>query len=278
MKKLLTSVTAVSVLGMSVLFGGLTVHAEGAVEPPAEQRNRETHGTIKFIPSLEPIEVIPPVEGGPDVDIPTHPGPGSNLGGLTIATAPNLNFGEHVVQMGAGTASEERYPMIAEMQTLKDSTDKVPYVSFVQVFDLRGTHTGWTLSVSASTFDSNAEYHSALPGTRIEFASGALQYDSLEAQSPTIVSDDSNNILLETTGDRQVIMHAAVGKGAGISSLVWGNQTNLNDQFRDAEPDEEVLNNAINLIVPAGTILSNETYTSQLNWQLADTPHNVLPQ
>ncbi|NMP59995.1 WxL domain-containing protein, partial [Enterococcus mundtii] len=77
-------------------------------------------------------------------------------------------------------------------------------------------------------------------------------------------------------GAAQSVMTAEKGKGAGASSVVWGNQAELNAQF--ANPQKEVVeNNAIRLSIPGSTAKDATTYKSTLTWELTTTPGNQPP-
>ncbi|ONN39918.1 WxL domain-containing protein, partial [Enterococcus mundtii] len=62
-------------------------------------------------------------------------------------------------------------------------------------------------------------------------------------------------------------------KGAGVSSVVWGNQANLDAQEADDTVDV-VTNNAIQLFVPGSTTKDAAQYKSTLTWELSSTPDN----
>lgn len=303
MKKLLTGVLVASLLGTSVLGGVLTANANTAnanVVPADHEdiedndsgnpqvRGIQTEGTVGFSPDEEtPIIVDPPLCDPEnqdcedvDVDIPAivpecDPGDtecednNGNFGPLTIAYAPTLRFGEHTTSL-----SDEKHPMIAEMQVLRsDSPEKeeVPYVSFVQIQDRRGTNEGWTLHLTSSAFVNAAGQ--SLVGEQIVFSDGRLVYNGAEDGKNFAPTKVLNEIKLNPgTEYGQVIMGAPKGHGAGISSLVWGDQAKLNEDHDDAGITE-VLNDAINLHVP-GTSPQNGSYTANLHWQLVAAPYN----
>lgn len=287
MKKLLTSVLAASVLGTSVLFGGLTANAnefEDNVDNEANQDEAQyqrrgiwTEGSIKFEPDNSPVIVVPPGDDDLDIDIPPS-GEGENFGPLTIAYAPTLNFGTQTVSVGT-----KKYYMIAEWQTSRaNGEEKVPYVSFVQVQDSRGTNDGWSLHLTAEPFKSDDANHPDLAGAKINFFNSHVVHNGDEYYptgenpiSPEL--SQGPNFSLNTNGQPEKIMEAASGKGAGISSLVWGDQTRLDEDHKDKNISE-VLNHAIQLEIPGTSLQYEAEYNATLHWQLVAGHDNTLPE
>lgn len=253
-----------------------TILAGGATAAFAEEaRKVTTEGEVQFRAfdpeedgEGEENEVIPPVVD-PDVIIePTEPG---STGPLTIAYAPTLNFGKQVI-----SNQDREYSMVAEMQALAnpdeedDSPTEVPYVSFAQVQDTRGTNTGWDLKVSLSQFTADTQ-NDTLTGAQITFLDPQIEYPG---NTPTNAPEAHSNRLELKPGTGSVtLMEAAATKGAGTSSVVWGDQADLNDQFEDEEVDV-VKNEAIVLSIPGSTAKDAATYTSTLTWELTATPDN----
>lgn len=255
-----------------------TILAGGAVSAFAEEaREVTTDGQIQFTaPSDEDgeLEVIPPLdpedEDTPDVDInPEVPG---TTGPLSIMKAATMNFGSQVI-----SNQDMTYNMVAEMQQLAGTTgddNKVPYVSFAQVQDLRGTNAGWDLQVSLSDFES-ATQNNILTGAQIALVDSRIQYEgSNQTNAPEA---HANGLTLIPNGAARSIMTAAEGKGAGASSVVWGNQADLNAQFEN-EDIEVVENNAIQLSIPGATAKDATTYKSTLTWELTTTPDEDGPE
>lgn len=256
-----------------------TILAGGAVSVFAnETREVKTDGEIQFRPydpeedgdGEEPI-VIPPVdpEEGPEVEIdPEVPG---TTGPLSIMKAATMNFGSQVI-----SNQDQVYNMVAEMARLTnpetDGPTHVPYVSFAQVQDLRGTNDGWDLTVSLSNFESNTQ-NNVLTGAEIELVSGQIQYEG--ATTANTPSAHANGLKLLPNGAARSVMTAEKGKGAGASSVVWGNQKHLTDQFEadGFDPEKDVVENeAIRLSIPGSTTKDAATYTSTLTWELTIIP------
>ena len=247
--------TTITVLSTTILAGG-------AIPAFAEEvREVTTNGQIEFTPnSEEEVEVIPPVVD-PEVDIdPEVPG---TVGPLSIVKAVTMNFGSQVI-----SNKDLTYNMVAEMANLKDGSGQVPYVSFAQVQDLRGSNVGWELQVSLSNFTSNTR-NNVLTGAEIKFLNPSIQYEGDNAENAPVAHEAELKLIPEKGA--VPVMTAADGKGAGASSVIWGDQTNLNTQFADDEI-KVVENDGIQLSIPGSTAKDATTYTATLTWELTTTP------
>lgn len=240
-----------------------------------ETREVTTDGQVEFRPAGEEdgdLEVNPP-EPDPDVEIePEVPG---TKGPLSILKAATMNFGTQVI-----SNQDKTYNMVAEMQQKAGTTgdeNKVPYVSFAQVHDLRGSNAGWDLQVSLSNFESKT-LNNILTGAEVELVGSDIRYDG---NNPTNMPEaHANGMKLLPNGAARSVMIANQGKGAGVSSVVWGNQAELNAQFaaEDFDPEKDVVENgAIRLFVPGATAKDATTYMSTLTWELTTTPENEDP-
>jgi hypothetical protein len=259
--KTISAITLTSTL----LLGAVPVFAEG-------NREAKTDANITFEAGSEDSTVIPPEGTNPEVTIPPV-GPEAG-GALSIMYAPTINFGLQEI-----SSRDTYYDMLAEWQTTVDAqgqpTDnKIPYVSFAQVQDRRGTNEGWELSVTASDFTSQT-HNGTIIGARIHMNNSILRYEGAENNAPSIVNQ---NITL-TPNNSQAILTAARLKGAGTSSIVWGNQDDLNKQLEDLIKEQEqeeveeditskIYNNAIQLFVPGSSAIDATTYTATLTWSL----------
>lgn len=239
-----------------------TILAGGAASAFADEvRDVSSTGQIEFTPSdNEELEVIPPEEG-PDVDIEVEV-PGTT-GPLSIVKVAHMDFGSQVI-----SNQDQTYNMVAEMQPLRETGELVPYVSFAQVQDVRGNNAGWDLQVSMSEFTSNTQ-NSVLTGAEIEFVDSRIQYEGINQDNAP--GNHAAGLVLSPNNAGVSVMTAETGQGAGASSVVWGDQANLNAQFADEEI-EVVENDMIRLSVPGSTAKDATTYTSVLNWELTTTP------
>lgn len=240
-----------------------TIFAEETTE--TTPKSVQTQGTITFESPGGPSIVVPPIEE-PSI-IPKEPD--KTAGPLAIVHAPNLDFGTQKISV-----QDETNTMLAEKAKTCDG-EEVPYVSFVQVQDLRGSNTGWSLKVSLSAFTSNTQ-NNTLKGAELTFEPGVLNYSGDEISKPSFEEE----IKLSADSESQKVMDAVVkvvdektvGEGAGVTSLVWGNQKKLNA----TEPDKQVLNGAITLFVPKTATKDAAEYTATLTWELTSTPVNVI--
>lgn len=255
-------------LTATILAGGVTnVFA-------AELRGAETDNTVTFTANEEEeIEVNPPVPE-PPID-PIDPPPGVT-GPLTLSyVSPTFDFGQQAI-----TTQDRDYAMIAEMQT--SAGEPVPYVSFAQVIDTRGTHEGWTLSVDLTDFESSANSDNTLTGAQIEFVAPWVAYEGADTdRTPSAATNDGDSLFLNVGQNDVVVMSANDGQGAGRSSIVWGDQTDLNDQAQTNEEDEDVLNHAIRLHVPGSTSPDAAQYNATMTWSLssvADGNGETIPE
>lgn len=246
---------SIGALSAVILGGSLTTFADEETETNINL-NQTTQGTIQFTPNTDTPEVVPPIEE-PDVDIPVNP---DITGPLSIVHVPTMDFGEQKI-----SKNNEVYSMIAEKQKRKNSDEKVPYVSFAQVSDKRGTNAGWSLKVTASEFKTNDDkaLNKELVGTEIHLLNSAIAYNGPDNQKPT--SKGTSNEITLTANNSTEILTAAKDHGAGDTSIFWGNQ---------AELTTTALNNDITLHVPGKSAKDAVKYTATLDWTLSDTPSN----
>ncbi|WP_062806363.1 WxL domain-containing protein, partial [Enterococcus pernyi] len=260
----------IAALSSTIFAGGLTAFADETPETPEETSKAvtkvETDGIIEFTPNEEEELVVVPPEGGPDVEIePEVPG---TTGPLSIMKAATMNFGSQVI-----SNQDQTYNMIAEKQQKTGTTgeeNKVPYVSFAQVQDVRGTNAGWDLQVRMSDFKATTEtVNDTLLGAQISLLNPRIQYEgSTSGNAPVAHAAELKLIPNESAVS---VMTAEKDKGAGVSSVVWGNQANLDAQEADDTVDV-VTNNAIQLFVPGSTTKDAAQYKSTLTWELSSTP------
>ncbi|BBM16332.1 cell wall surface anchor family protein (plasmid) [Enterococcus mundtii] len=244
------------------VFSTVTVVSQSSDETGSNTptNNVKTQGQITFLPNSEELIVIPP-ETSPEVTIPPEiPG---GTGPLSIMKAISMDFGPQVI-----STKNQTYQMKAEMADLEDGTGQVPYVSFAQVQDVRGTNAGWDLQVSLSDFTSTTQ-NGVLTGAEIEFLDSRIQYEGSTTENTPTAHEAGLKLL--PNGAAQSVMTAAQGQGAGASSVIWGNQSDLNAQFANEEV-EVVENSAIQLSIPGSTAKDATRYTSTLTWELVMIP------
>lgn len=247
----------IAALSTTILAGGATAAFA------QEAREVTTDGQIEFRPSGEEdgeLEVVPPVEE-PEVEIEVEiPG---TTGPLSIVRTATMNFGSQVI-----SNQDKTYNMVAEMQPLKETGELIPYVSFAQVQDSRGSNAGWDLQVSLSEFRSNTQ-NNILTGAQLEFVDSYIDYRADNQDNAPEAHAAGLEVL--PGGAARSVMIANEGKGSLVSSVVWGDQADLDAQFAD-ETKEVVENAAIQLFIPGTTAKDATTYTSTLTWELTTTP------
>lgn len=256
--KLLNLVT-VSLLSTIILISSTTVVAD-------ESRNVNTKGQVTFSPNNEEETIVIPPETDPEVEI-ENPGV---TGPLTITKVATMNFGSQVI-----SNKDQTYKMIAEKEKLAnpsvDGPKEVPYVSFAQVQDTRGTNAGWDLKVSLSDFTSSSQ-NGILRGAQVSLLNPHVQYEgNTTTNAPSV---HANRLELIPGAGVVSVMTANPQKGAGVSSVVWGDQIDLNTQFHNEDIDV-VKNNDIQLFVPGSTAKDAVTYNATLSWELNSTPTNT---
>ncbi|MBO1103944.1 WxL domain-containing protein [Enterococcus faecalis] len=145
-------------------------------------------------------------------------------GDLTLDKVPNFDFGQQP---------------ISTQDKLYGTTTK----SEVQITDLRGTSTGWGLTVKSTKLAASGK---ELKGAQISFKGGKASNSNTEAIN---VVDEST--LIPETATK--IVFAEAGSGNGISKIAW---------------DES----GVRLFVPGSSTKSAEQYTADLTWTLTDAP------
>lgn len=262
----LVRLATIAALSSTVFAGGMTVFAEdGSTDTSKEVRNVTTNGTIEFTPNEdEELVVVPPVKE-PDVEIePEVPG---TTGPLSIMKAVTMDFGSQVI-----SNQDRTYNMVAEKQQKKGTTgeeNKVPYVSFAQVQDVRGTNAGWNLQVRMTDFKATNTTNDTLLGAEISLLDPRIQYEGSTPENAPAAH--ASELKLLPNASAVSVMKAEKDKGAGVSSVVWGNQADLDAQEANDEVDV-VINNAIQLFVPGSTAKDATQYKSTLTWELSNTP------
>lgn len=156
---------------------------------------------------------------------------GPATGGLTMTNtdALNIDFGSN--------------PISVDDKTYTNINDAKATVQ-----DIRGTATGWTLTVAQ-----NAQFKTSdndeLTGAQITIKTPIL--DSNSTAKATV----GQNLILTTDNTAHKVMGAAVGEGNGttIADMNIG---------------------SVELAVPGKTVKVAKNYTTMLTWNLADAPVN----
>lgn len=153
-------------------------------------------------------------------------------GELKLTSVPYLDFGSQPI---AGTT--QVYPA--------DSID-----NNIQICDLRGSHAGWELTASLSSFrlndvDSGTE---TLQGAYITVTNQQLSCDNPNLTRPEAEAE----VILTSGSDSVCILTAATGCGMGVWNDGWNNENT-------------------NLTILPGTAETGTSY-AVIDWSLQDTP------
>lgn len=66
-------------------------------------------------------------------------------------------------------------------------------------------------------------------------------------------------------------MTAGANQGQGRSSVFWGDQDKMMEQFNDDDFNDTILNDRIQLYLPSAATPQQDTYTATLTWTLSTT-------
>ncbi|MUN74162.1 WxL domain-containing protein [Enterococcus casseliflavus] len=270
----------VAALTSTIFAGGVQVVAdeEENNEPKAPLFEVETPNEINF------------VEGDDDVDDVENPIPYPPViidplpvkGPLTIVYVPKMfDFGEQAI-----TSSSAEYSVIAEMQKVDEEhpiaveeglTGEVPYVSFAQVSDTRGNSAAdWTLSLSLSEFIGKTT-DDVLYGAQLHFIDPQIKHNDGTGpadEAPVAPVTNGDRVILNADGDLESsipVMTAGANQGQGRSSVFWGDQDKMMEQFNDDDFNETILNDRIQLHLPSAATPQQDTYEATLTWLLSTT-------
>lgn len=171
---------------------------------------------------------------------PPTPGP------LSINYASSVNFGKQKV-----TASERTFYASADTLTKTETGATRQSPNFVQVTDLRGTGTGWTLSVRQNGPLKN-EKGTTLSGAKLSVSAVSVKSQYGEAD---IVTDMPERVLDET-GSKQAIITTPEESGMGTWNVYLGAESDPTKAFK--------------LVVPKDQPKESGKYTTSLTWVLED--------
>lgn len=152
-----------------------------------------------------------------------------NKGALKIDRAPNIKFG--VV------------PVKKRVQEVK-AINGNPYV---QISDVRGVLTGWTLSATLSSFTSGVGADQlTIDGAYLTFSDNQVtNFDSEDAIAPKVAKEIKLNYA------NQTVAMASKDSGQGIWGIKW---------------------ETIKLKLYPNTAKPDHSYTAKINWTLTDGP------
>ncbi|EOL46411.1 WxL domain-containing protein [Enterococcus caccae] len=186
---------------------------------------------------IEGKESPVPPSFGQDPEDPANNGTNSS-GLLKIDRVPNFSFGK-VVRSGL---YQEEYAINSN-----------PYI---QVSDLRGNLSGWSLYAKISNFvsepTSKDQKRYLLSGANLTIQKGDIQEHNSEYAAPP----KSHSVSLNK--DLQKVMSADQNAGQGVWATRW--------------KSEKGVNKKIKLDILPNTAKAGRDYTATISWKLADVP------
>ncbi|MFC4652284.1 WxL domain-containing protein [Lactococcus nasutitermitis] len=222
----------------------------------------DSNGTIGFVPGTG---VTPPVNPeNPDPNSPvspinpdgTTPQPGTP-GPLSIDFASSFDFGTHPI-------SNKDQTYNAKAQSYSGTTVETP--NYVQVTDNRGTNAGWILKV-----EENGQFTETTKGVNPELKGAMISLKNpLPNSNGDATAPNAQAAFNITPGQETVIATAAEGTGAGTWTIHWGTTSDLTQ----GSDNEGTVSPDVQLFVPGSTVKDAATYTTTLNWILAQLPTN----
>ncbi|QCI87361.1 WxL domain-containing protein [Vagococcus zengguangii] len=238
-----------------------------SLEVNAEESTYSKTGEIEFIPGDSVRPPIDPVDPDPDQPVdpwdPTSPdgkpAPGTQ-GPLSIDYASSFDFGTNEID------NKDRIyyanPQYYFDTQVGEINKKIFTPNYVQVSDMRGTNTGWRLTVKQLyQFRNDETKNSELIGAQVKLNdSEAISY--IEQTDQTPLSGDVSIV----PGESFVVMQA--NKGAGAQT--WINRWSKVETI----PSGEVKNTSVQLFIPGSTPKDAVTYKTEFIWTLSDSPAN----
>lgn len=256
-KKLLCSATLMSVLSFPMMVSAA-----------------ETDTSVNYVPDMSSGELIKPETLDPITMTPGNGG-SETTGFLRLQHVPGFNFGKKAI-----SADARYHHPVLEQYTYKGSSAGVNGIPhFIQVTDVRGTRSEWSLDVKMSPFEST-DKSEQVNNFAITFESYKLSNTKLENTVLNRISSIFNgksNTVLAADNISQKWMSVKVNNQE--STMQTQTSLVLNENYsptvvypiKDAAAIEDNVNEAITLKIPSNTMLHKDTYTSTIEWILSDT-------
>lgn len=270
----------VAALTSTIFAGGVQVVADDGEnnEPKTPLFEVETPNEVTFTEGEEEVDDVENPLEYPPVIIDPLPVKGP----LTIVYVPEMfDFGQQAI-----TSSSAEYSVIAEMQNVDEEhqlaidnnlTGEVPYVSFAQVSDTRGNSAAdWTLSLALTDFIGK-DTGDILYGAQLHFIDPQIKHNDGTGpadEAPVAPVTNGDRVILNANTDLASsipVMTAGANQGQGRSSVFWGDQDKMMEQFNDDDFNDTILNDRIQLHLPSAATPQQDTYTATLTWLLSTT-------
>ncbi|RJA30218.1 WxL domain-containing protein [Listeria monocytogenes] len=271
-------VTTASLLALGLIVAPVL---SGDFASAATSVTKDSKGIVKFDKSTtpDPDPVNPdPVDPDPVIPDPTDPPVGTD--GLWILAVSDWDFGTHnVSSLSSGAlnvhAADDTISTYVDangngQQDLPGEVSVTKKVTpYAQISDVRGTNTGWTLSVTGSAFKDSSTPAKTIPGAELTIPKSTVSSATSTAQAPT----GYDSVTISMTGGAAVPVMAA-------KDMQTATPTNFNDDQGMGTWTDSFGSQAVSatdtskpkLTIPKNVVVADGTYQSTLTWTLSDTP------
>ncbi|HDT9937536.1 TPA: WxL domain-containing protein [Listeria monocytogenes] len=274
----IVKVTTASLLALGLIVAPVL---SGDFASAATSVTKDSKGIVKFDKSTtpDPDPVNPdPVDPDPVIPDPTDPPVGTD--GLWILAVSDWDFGTHnVSSLSSGAlnvhAADDTISTYVDangngQQDLPGEVSVTKKVTpYAQISDVRGTNTGWTLSVTGSAFKDSSTPAKTIPGAELTIPKSTVSSATSTAQAPT----GYDSVTISMTGGAAVPVMAA-------KDMQTATPTNFNDDQGMGTWTDSFGSQAVSatdtskpkLSIPKNVVVADGTYQSTLTWTLSDTP------
>ncbi|EPD4922545.1 WxL domain-containing protein [Listeria monocytogenes] len=271
-------VTTASLLALGLIVAPVL---SGDFASAATSVTKDSKGIVKFDKSTtpDPTPVNPdPVDPDPVIPDPTDPPVGTD--GLWILAVSDWDFGTHnVSSLSSGAlnvhVADDTISTYVDangngQQDLPGEVSVTKKVTpYAQISDVRGTNTGWTLSVTGSAFKDSSTPAKTIPGAELTIPKSTVSSATSTAQAPT----GYDSVTISMTGGAAVPVMAA-------KDMQTATPTNFNDDQGMGTWTDSFGSQAVSatdtskpkLSIPKNVVVADGTYQSTLTWTLSDTP------
>ncbi|HDU7483350.1 TPA: WxL domain-containing protein [Listeria monocytogenes] len=271
-------VTTASLLALGLIVAPVL---SGDFASAATSVTKDSKGIVKFDKSTtpDPDPVNPdPVDPDPVIPDPTDPPVGTD--GLWILAVSDWDFGTYnVSSLSSGAlnvhAADDTISTYVDangngQQDLPGEVSVTKKVTpYAQISDVRGTNTGWTLSVTGSAFKDSSTPAKTIPGAELTIPKSTVSSATSTAQAPT----GYDSVTISMTGGAAVPVMAA-------KDMQTATPTNFNDDQGMGTWTDSFGSQAVSatdtskpkLSIPKNVVVADGTYQSTLTWTLSDTP------
>ncbi|EOW0745620.1 WxL domain-containing protein [Listeria monocytogenes] len=271
-------VTTASLLALGLIVAPVL---SGDFASAATSVTKDSKGIVKFdkgtTPDPDPVNPDP-VDPDPVIPDPTDPPVGTD--GLWILAVSDWDFGTHnVSSLSSGAlnvhAADDTISTYVDangngQQDLPGEVSVTKKVTpYAQISDVRGTNTGWTLSVTGSAFKDSSTPAKTIPGAELTIPKSTVSSATSTAQAPT----GYDSVTISMTGGAAVPVMAA-------KDMQTATPTNFNDDQGMGTWTDSFGSQAVSatdtskpkLSIPKNVVVADGTYQSTLTWTLSDTP------